>query len=98
MPARSVTIFYHLTLFHFTDVLVYIFRFVQFDVDQMKFGCNVTKVNSNGKSHKTKVSLKFVKDTQQFVVVWESESMWKSSADCQSSFFCLSVFILSLID
>ena len=60
----------------------------QFDVDQMKFGLKLTKVNSNGKSHRTTVTLKFHKDTQQFSVVWESESFWKSSADCQSTCAC----------
>ena len=58
---------------------------MQFDLEIMRKGVAMTKLSRGGKMHPTKVYLKLVdnKDTSRFVVLWESESFWKSSVDCQ---------------
>jgi hypothetical protein len=54
----------------------------QDDVNALRRGTVLTKVTSSGKMHQTKVTLRLVGDSEYFVC-WESESFWKSAADCQ---------------
>ena len=53
------------------------------DLILLKKGMQMTKVSRNGTFHPTKVFLKQqLGSTSSFNVMWESDSLWKSSVDC----------------
>jgi hypothetical protein len=52
----------------------------------LKWGRVMSKVNSNGGLHKTKINLRVAPKGDDYLVCWETESVWKSVADCQCTF------------
>ena len=64
----------------------------------LRKGTDLSKVSRNKSKHLTRLKLRKPAGSRYYVVSWESDSFWKSAADCESTIFLISFIYYSFFN